>query len=65
MTRTRLTPKKARFVDEYLIDLNANQAAIRAGYSEKTARQVGAENLSKPDIAAAIDDPVQKRSGRT
>jgi len=49
-----LTDKQQRFVAEYLIDLNATQAAIRAGYSEKTARSVGSENLSKPDIAAAI-----------
>lgn len=51
---TELTDKQARFVAEYLIDLNATQAAIRAGYSEKTARQAGSENLSKPDIADAI-----------
>lgn len=49
-----LTDKQQRFVAEYLIDLNATQAAIRAGYSEKTARQVGSENLSKPDIGDAI-----------
>lgn len=49
-----LTAKQERFVAEYLIDLNATQAAIRAGYSEKTARQVASENLSKPDIAEAI-----------
>jgi phage terminase small subunit len=49
-----LTDKQRRFVAEYLIDLNATQAAIRAGYSEATARQMGAENLSKPDIANAI-----------
>ena len=49
-----LTDKQRRFVDEYLIDLNATQAAIRAGYSKKTARQAGAENLSKPVIAEAI-----------
>lgn len=60
-----MTPKQQRFVDEYLIDLNATQAAIRAGYSEKTARQVGAENLSKPDIAAAIEARTQERSERT
>ena len=46
-----LTPKQQRFVEEYLIDLNATQAAIRAGYSEKTAKSVGHENLTKPDIA--------------
>ena len=49
-----LTDKQRRFVSEYLIDLNATQAAIRAGYSKKTAYSVGHENLSKPEIAAAI-----------
>jgi phage terminase small subunit len=49
-----LTAKQQRFVEEYLVDLNATQAAIRAGYSARTARQIGDENLSKPDIAAAI-----------
>lgn len=49
-----LTAKQQRFVDEYLIDLNATQAAIRAGYSEKTAQQMGSENLSKPVVADAI-----------
>jgi phage terminase small subunit len=55
MDHKPLNPKQQRFVDEYLIDLNATQAAIRAGYSERTARAIGAENLTKPDIAAAID----------
>ena len=50
----RMTPKQQRFVDEYLIDLNATQAAVRAGYSAKTAHSVGHENLSKPEIASAI-----------
>lgn len=49
-----LTDKQQRFVTEYLVDQNATQAAIRAGYSERTARSVGSENLTKPDIAAAI-----------
>lgn len=49
-----LTPKQQRFVAEYLKDLNATQAAIRAGYSEKTAYSIGNENLSKPEIAAAV-----------
>ena len=49
-----LTPKQQRFVGEYLVDLNATQAAIRAGYSEKTARAIGCENLTKPDIQEAI-----------
>jgi phage terminase small subunit len=49
-----LTPKQQRFVEEYLVDLNATQAAIRAGYKEKSARSIGQENLTKPDISAAI-----------
>lgn len=61
----KLTPKQERFVHEYLIDLNATQAAIRAGYSERTARQVAAENLSKPDIQAAIDACMKARETRT
>lgn len=60
-----LTPKQQRFVEEYLIDLNATQAAIRAGYSKKTARQIGEENLSKPDIRDAVDKLKRERSGRT
>lgn len=50
-----MTAKQQRFCDEYLIDLNATQAAIRAGYSKKTARQMATENLSKPVIKAYID----------
>lgn len=50
----KLTAKQQRFCDEYLIDLNATQAAIRAGYSKKTARQIGQENLTKPVIAEYI-----------
>ena len=49
-----LTPKQQRFVGEYLVDLNATQAAVRAGYSEKTARAIGCENLTKPAIQEAI-----------
>jgi phage terminase small subunit len=49
-----LNPKQQRFVEEYLVDLNATQAAIRAGYSERTARQLGAKNMAKPEIAAEI-----------
>lgn len=49
-----LTAKQQRFVQEYLIDHNATQAAIRAGYSAKTAKSIGQENLTKPDIADAI-----------
>ena len=60
----KLTPKQARFVEEYLVDLNATQAAIRAGYSETTARAIGYENLTKPDIQQAIEAARNKRSER-
>ena len=59
---SELTPKQGLFVKEYLIDLNATQAAIRAGYSEKTAQEIGSENLSKPIIAEAINDQLDKRT---
>lgn len=49
-----MTPKQARFVAEYLVDLNATQAAIRAGYSQKTARVQASDLLLKPDIAGAV-----------
>ena len=55
-----MTKKQQRFVTEYLIDCNATQAAIRAGYSEKTARFIGAENLSKPYIRKAIDEQLEQ-----
>lgn len=60
-----LTPKQQRFVEEYLIDLNATQAAIRAGYSEKTAAVIGAENLIKPNIAKAIQEAQESLSNKT
>jgi phage terminase small subunit len=60
-----LTDKQRRFVDEYLVDLNATQAAIRAGYSDKTAYSVGHENLSKPEIADALAKAQAERSART
>lgn len=59
-----LTPKQQRFVQEYLLDMNATQAAIRAGYSERTAKSIGQENLTKPDIKAAIEQAQQKVSER-
>jgi phage terminase small subunit len=49
-----LTDKQEMFCREYLIDLNATQAAIRAGYSENTARKIGSENLTKPDVQNRI-----------
>jgi phage terminase small subunit len=60
-----MTPKQQRFVDEYLVDLNATQAAIRAGYSERTAYSIGEENLRKPEIKAAIQKAMDARSERT
>lgn len=60
-----MTAKQKRFCEEYLIDLNATQAAIRAGYSPETAKSVGSENLTKPDLRARIDAEIAKRSRRT
>ena len=60
-----LTAKQKRFVEEYMIDLNGAAAAIRAGYSAKSARQIGAENLTKPDLRARIDEAMAERSRRT
>lgn len=53
---TKLTAKQQRFVEEYLIDCNATKAAARAGYSQKTAHRIGAENMQKPAIKKAIAD---------
>lgn len=60
-----LTPKQSRFVDEYLIDLNATQAAIRAGYSTNRADAMGHENLRKPEISQAVEAAMKARSART
>lgn len=60
-----MTPKQQRFVDEFLIDLNGTQAAIRAGYSKRSANRIASETLTKPDIQAAIADAQRKRSHRT
>lgn len=60
MAAKKLTAKQKLFADEYLVDLNATQAAIRAGYSKKTAQRIGSEILSKPLVQAEI----QKRQGR-
>ena len=65
MAQRKLNPKQQRFVEEYLIDLNATQAAIRAGYSPKTATAIASENLSKPRISAAIACAMAERSKRT
>ncbi len=60
-----LTDKQRAFVDEYIVDLNATQAAIRAGYSKRTAYATGAENLRKPQIASAIEEAKARRAERT
>lgn len=60
-----MTDKQRRFCDEYLIDLNATQAAIRAGYSPKSARDIGSENLTKPHIRACIEKAMAEQSKRT
>lgn len=60
-----LSEKQRRFVDEYLIDLNATQAAIRAGYSEKTANEQGAQNLAKLSIKSEIEKRINDRKQRT
>lgn len=60
-----MTKKQKRFIEEYLIDLNATQAAIRAGYSPETAGAIGSENLTKPEIRAHIDRAMAERSKRT
>jgi phage terminase small subunit len=57
----KMTAKQQRFCDEYLIDLNATQAAIRAGYSEKTAGVIAAENLTKPKIKAYIEERMSEK----
>lgn len=61
---TGLTPKQARFVEEYLVDLNATQAAIRAGYSKRTANEQGAQLLAKLSIAEAVAKAKAERSER-
>jgi phage terminase small subunit len=60
-----MTPKQQRFVEEYLIDLNATQAAIRAGYSKKTADQQASRLLTNVKVKAAIETAMEARSKRT
>lgn len=55
----KMTAKQKRFCDEYLIDCNATQAAIRAGYSPKTAQAIGSENLKKPVVKKYIDEHLE------
>lgn len=55
-----MTPRQQKFCDEYLISGNATDAAIKAGYSRKTAKQTGSENLAKLDLRAYIDEQLAK-----
>lgn len=61
----KFTDKQRKFINEYLIDLNATQAAIRAGYSKKTAQRMGSENLLKPVIKGEIAEKQQKLALKT
>lgn len=61
----KLTPKQKLFVEEYLIDLNATQAAIRAGYSERTAYRIGAELLQKTSVQEKLQERMAERAKRT
>ena len=63
--KKKLTAKQQAFVAEFLVDLNATQAAIRAGYSVKTAYAIGEENLKKPEIAHAIAQAQAERAEKT
>ncbi len=63
--KAKFTPKQALFCKEYLIDLNATQAAIRAGYSKKTAGKIGQENLVKPEIQKYLQKSMDKRIEKT
>jgi phage terminase small subunit len=65
MAEKQLTPKQQRFVEEYLIDLNATQAATRAGYSAKTANEQGARLLANVSVRSAIEQAKAERSERT
>ena len=65
MRRGELTPKQQRFVEEYLVDLNATRAAIRAGYSARNAGKIGPELLGKTRIAAALGAAQHELSKRT
>jgi phage terminase small subunit len=65
MPADKLTPKQKRFCEEYIIDLNATQAAIRAGYSDNSGKQIANENLTKPDVQEYIQELIQKREKRT
>ena len=60
----KLTIKQQRFADEYIISGNATEAAIKAGYSKKTANRIATENLSKPVIKSYIDERLKELSDK-
>ncbi|MCB8881691.1 terminase small subunit [Acidisoma cellulosilytica] len=60
-----LNPQRQRFVDEYLVDLSPSRASIRAGYSAKTAPQIGQNLIKRPDVKAAIAEAMAHRAKRT
>ena len=60
-----MTPRQQRFVEEYLVDLNAHQAALRAGYSRRSARQIVTKLLRQPEIAEAVNRELAQRQERT
>jgi len=62
---TPLRPRQRRFVTEYLVDLNGTQAAIRAGYSAKTAKDIASQNLAKLNIKAAVAAGLKKQDRKT
>lgn len=64
-TRTKLSKKEQALAEEYLVDLNAGEAAKRAGYSEKTARNIGCQVLNKPRVQEVIQQKMDERSYRT
>lgn len=61
----KLTARQKRFVEEYLLDLNATKAAIRAGYTKDNAQQAGSEILSNPVVKEAVNKAMERRSART
>lgn len=65
MDKDKLTPKQERFCEEYLVDLNATKAAIRAGYSEKTADRIANQNLRKLEVSKRIEELRSAQSERT
>jgi phage terminase small subunit len=61
----KLTPKQQRFIEEFLIDVNASRAATRSGYSSRCSKEIGHENLTKPHILEGILKAMKERSERT